>query len=420
MNKEKLNFSVPAKIEFLDATEISDDFKDEHITKCKLKIFYIGETADRRVFTEKFSQQLLKSLPYTPVVGYYNEESDDFEAHNGKQYMFGHVPIDAKIEFEQYGDHTYAVTDIVLFTGREDIGRIAEKIIGKQHSLELKPGSVKYMLEPTQQGKNPRVVFTAGEFYGLSIVGDKETPAFEGSEFFVAGEESSFSDLQVQYNDFVGSLNKYYSQIKTCEAVGLSEQFMFDTYGDRYYRVYDALKDMYMDAEFKVVQLSDDTVVYAEYYNDQNGKHKIYNKIAYDYREDHTVVLVGGPEPVFKRFLTRDEIDMLYSDEVYSMLSYKTLAELDLKPTESMANNARRGLELRKEFGRGGTAVGVSRARDLANRKNLSPDTVARMFSFFSRHEVDKKGKGFNPGQEGYPSAGRIAWLLWGGDSGFS
>jgi hypothetical protein len=354
------------------------------------------------------------------VVGYYNEESDDFQAHNTKQYMFGHVPIDAQVEFEHEGDRTYAVTDIVLFTGREDVGKIAEKIIGKQHSLELKPGSVSYTLEYTKEGKNPRIIFTEGEFYGLSVVGDNETPAFEGSEFFVANESFSLSDLKNQYNDFVESLNRYYSEIKTCEAINLSEQFMFDTYGDRYYHVYDALKQMYLDVEFKIVQLSDDAVVYAEYYNDQNGKHKVYNKIAYDYREDHTVVLVGGPEPVFKRFLTREEIDMLYADEVYSMLNYQTLADLDLKPTESMASNARRGLELRKEYGRGGTAVGVARARDLANRKTLSPETVQRMYSYFSRHEVDKKGKGFNPGQEGYPSAGRIAWLLWGGDSGFT
>jgi hypothetical protein len=39
------------------------------------------------------------------------------------------------------------------------------------------------------------------------------------------------------------------------------------------------------------------------------------------------------------------------------------------------------------------------------------------MHSFFSRHEVDKQGKGFTPG-DGYPSAGRIAWALWGGDPG--
>jgi len=96
------------------------------------------------------------------------------------------------------------------------------------------------------------------------------------------------------------------------------------------------------------------------------------------------------------------------------------LSDIDLKPTDSMASNARRGLEMRREYGRGGTEVGVARARDLANRKNLSPETVARMYSYFSRHEVDKKGKGWSPGSEGYPSNGRIAWLLWGGDSGYS
>ena len=41
------------------------------------------------------------------------------------------------------------------------------------------------------------------------------------------------------------------------------------------------------------------------------------------------------------------------------------------------------------------------------------------MYSFFSRHEVDKQGKGFNKGEDGYPSNGRIAWALWGGDAGF-
>jgi hypothetical protein len=96
------------------------------------------------------------------------------------------------------------------------------------------------------------------------------------------------------------------------------------------------------------------------------------------------------------------------------------VADIDLKPSESMANNARRGLELRREHGRGGTSVGVARARDLSNRKTLSPETVARMYSYFSRHEVDKKGKGWNAGEEGYPSNGRIAWLLWGGDAGYS
>jgi hypothetical protein len=56
----------------------------------------------------------------------------------------------------------------------------------------------------------------------------------------------------------------------------------------------------------------------------------------------------------------------------------------------------------------------------LINKENLSPSTVRRMHSYFSRHEVDKQGQGFSPGEQGYPSAGRIAWALWGGDPGQS
>ena len=68
--------------------------------------------------------------------------------------------------------------------------------------------------------------------------------------------------------------------------------------------------------------------------------------------------------------------DITMKSEFNNDLEKRSLADLDLKPTESMANNARRGLELRRKFGRGGTAVGVARARDLANRKELSPECI--------------------------------------------
>lgn len=90
---------------------------------------------------------------------------------------------------------------------------------------------------------------------------------------------------------------------------------------------------------------------------------------------------------------------------------------IDFKPPEGAADEAKRGLEWRRQYGRGGTEVGVARARDIANGKNLSPETVRRMNSYFARHEVDKQGEGFNPDESGYPSAGRIAWALWGGDA---
>ena len=94
----------------------------------------------------------------------------------------------------------------------------------------------------------------------------------------------------------------------------------------------------------------------------------------------------------------------------------KAITDVDLKPTEAMANFAERGLKLREEHGRGGTQVGVSRARDLKNRSNLSPKTVRRMHSFFSRHRVDLTAPAAKPDHKDYPSAGVIAWLLWGGN----
>jgi hypothetical protein len=89
-------------------------------------------------------------------------------------------------------------------------------------------------------------------------------------------------------------------------------------------------------------------------------------------------------------------------------------------PTDAMVAEARRGLEWRRAYGRGGTEVGVARASSIINRENLSRETIGRMASFFARHEVDKQGQGFDRGEPGYPSAGRIAWALWGGDPGKS
>lgn len=99
------------------------------------------------------------------------------------------------------------------------------------------------------------------------------------------------------------------------------------------------------------------------------------------------------------------------------MAKYKG-RDINTTPTDAMIAEAKRGLEWRKEHGRGGTEVGVARARDISNGRELSIDTVKRMYSYFARHEVDKAGKGYSPGEEGYPSAGRIAWALWGGNPG--
>jgi hypothetical protein len=86
------------------------------------------------------------------------------------------------------------------------------------------------------------------------------------------------------------------------------------------------------------------------------------------------------------------------------------------RPPASVARAARRGLDLRagqSPSNRGGTAIGVRRASQLANRQPVSLSVVRRMVSYFARHEVDRNGEGW-----GVDSRGWQAWLLWGGDAG--
>jgi len=93
--------------------------------------------------------------------------------------------------------------------------------------------------------------------------------------------------------------------------------------------------------------------------------------------------------------------------------------EMKFRPTEAMRTAAQRALDWKAEGFDGGTRVGLARANQIVNGEKLSEDTILRMYSFFSRHEVDKQAEGFNAGEEGFPSPGRVAWDLWGGDAGF-
>lgn len=78
----------------------------------------------------------------------------------------------------------------------------------------------------------------------------------------------------------------------------------------------------------------------------------------------------------------------------------------------------RRGLKWHEEghSGDGLVAETVSWARKMANGQPISAEKVKKMNAWLARHKVDKSGKGFSPGEKGFPSPGRVAWALWGGD----
>lgn len=87
-------------------SDFSQDTSAKNFSRGKLKVFYKGETADHRYFSETFSQNLIQSLPYTPVVSYYDEEKEDFVGHATEQQILGIVDPCTEIKFEKDDDGT--------------------------------------------------------------------------------------------------------------------------------------------------------------------------------------------------------------------------------------------------------------------------------------------------------------------------
>ena len=85
---------------------------------------------------------------------------------------------------------------------------------------------------------------------------------------------------------------------------------------------------------------------------------------------------------------------------------------------KGVQTEAKRGLEWRKEHGRGGTKVGLNTARTLAKGGQIGIRKIRHIAKYFPRHEYYQKAEGYRPGEDGYPSNARIAWALWGGDAG--
>ena len=141
-------------------------------------------------------------------------------------------------------------------------------------------------------------------------------------------------------------------------------------------------------------------------------------KSAPEYRGEVDVIkeLAGGMSTLHKARVSSlmDELDTILVSDL----------EKGYKPPESVAREAARGLELRREHGRGGLRAkqaskhgigsGVQRAVNLKNRDELSLNTVKRMKNFFNRHRTYKE-RGYHRDRT---SASYISWLLWGGDAG--
>ena len=87
------------------------------------------------------------------------------------------------------------------------------------------------------------------------------------------------------------------------------------------------------------------------------------------------------------------------------------------KDVQEAAQRAVRWIDEGKA-GKGFTDTGRDRAHQLAEGREVSDEDIKKIKAYFARHTVDKDATGFNGGEDGYPSPGRVAWDAWGGDAG--
>ena len=169
------------------------------ISKTRLSIFYKGFNRNQGYITDEFAKKLLSSLPYTPVVGIFNDLIKDFGGHNQDRNVakiYGIVPQEPNLAWEERLDpdgvtRTYACTDVYLYTGRYDAAKL---IPGKQQSMELDIDTIRGDWQ-TINGQEA-YVYTDARFIGLSVLGNDKTPCFEGSAFF---------ELVNKFNDFMAA-----------------------------------------------------------------------------------------------------------------------------------------------------------------------------------------------------------------------
>ena len=307
---DRLPNNVPVFIKNLEHYEDGD----KTYTKAQLKVFYIGETADHRLFTKDFSNKIVKTLPLTPVVGFYSEEDEDFRGHNKIQYVYGVVPDTATMAYEtdEKSGNTFLITDVILFTERQDnIGEVAKKIIGKQHSLELDPKSLKYKINRDSQGRFLNIEFIDGKFVGLSVLGDEEKPAFTGSSFFTTNEnfEQIASNYKEKIDEFIDFLNNNGGSIEVFNSENffnkLKENFAKISMQEFQEKIYRALNAM--DKCGWLVENTDEYAIVSMWLEEEERPAYIKYSIAINGDE----LALENPVEVKVKYLTEEELTAL-------------------------------------------------------------------------------------------------------------
>lgn len=206
------------------------------ISKCEIKVCYVGDDENRNtsVITKSVARDhLAPSLPGSPIVGFYNVETEDFEDHNryltiedGKLKMstntrpYGFVDLNAKVWFQKFMDdgieHEYLMTEGWLWTGQfPECQRIIDK--GNGQSMELDEKNTHGYRTKSINSSKQIFIINEAIISKLCILGEDVEPCFEGATItaptiqFSLGEDfkqqlfSMMNELKQLLNDEGGA-----------------------------------------------------------------------------------------------------------------------------------------------------------------------------------------------------------------------
>lgn len=195
------------------------------ISRCQIKVCYVGDKPNRNgsVITKDVAREMANTLPGCPIVGFYNEKTEDFEEHNRRIEIsggvikfedttrpYGFIDLNAKAWFQDYLDdgvvHTYLVTEGYLWTGQyPETKRILES--GNNQSMELDENSLTGSWTIDDKSGMEFFIINEAVISKLCILGEDYEPCFEGSRI------TKFS-LDDDFNQKIYNLMKQVRELK--------------------------------------------------------------------------------------------------------------------------------------------------------------------------------------------------------------
>ena len=320
------------------------------ISKCQIKVCYVGDEPNRNksIITKDVARQMANSLPGSPIVGYYNPVTKDFEEHNRTIKLsngtfeiedatrpYGFVDMNAKCWFQKYLDddevtREYLVTEGYIWTGQyEEARRIIEQ--GNNESMELDEKTLDATWTKDANGKPQFFIINEAVISKLCILGEEYEPCFEGSN--ITPIQFSFNDnFQKEMLSMMKELKEYLlseggTQVFTRYAVEIGDALWSALYSyiektypngeDSWCSVY-RIEGVYEEGEQKFAIL-------------QNRNDLKYFKMSFTLTEDGVLTVIGELDEVTKTYIPASEPQFSLEDVEKFETEYKKQKEDEAK-----------------------------------------------------------------------------------------